>query len=127
MIIIDFLELKFLYHLRLMFDSSELKFRKIFLVLPSPLMGENSFELKIFLNFNSEESNISRRWLENSAFVLRYERIRVFRIKIPLVTIVTIGNGMMVRELYSSLKILQFLLLPSLMVRELFESLELKF
>jgi hypothetical protein len=40
-------------------------------------------------------------WLENSAFVLRYERIRVFRVKIPLVTIFphgwlyhhTISNG----------------------------------
>jgi hypothetical protein len=56
-----------------------------FLVLPSPLMGENSFELKIFLNFNSEESLLlqtQKWWLENSAFVLRYERIRVFRIKI---------------------------------------------
>ena len=52
---------EFSNHLRLIFDSSELKFRKIFLLLPSPLMGENSFELKIFLNFNSEESLLLQR------------------------------------------------------------------
>jgi hypothetical protein len=43
-------------------DSSELKFRKIFNSNEfSPMRGDGNTR-KIFLNFNSEESNISRRW-----------------------------------------------------------------
>ena len=47
---------EFSNHLRLMFDSSELKFRKIFNSNEfSPMRGDGNTR-KIFLNFNSEES-----------------------------------------------------------------------
>jgi hypothetical protein len=92
---------------RELFESLELKF----LLLPSPLMGENSFELKIFLNFNSEESLLLQRqkwWLENS--------IRVFRIKIQ--KNFTLPSPMVVFCFYKSKNTIwtKFLMVPSMMV-----------